>query len=259
MCSCQNKMPLRILILVAWLCAQSFAGPEDRIGVNTKPLPDDLGAAQLTGEQREEIDSILSNRLAYFGEPTIVELKKRFPAFATASHLIEIVEDEEQDSVIRQKAMGWLAMLHDARAESVLRKYVEPYFKSNSFDLTATDYQLLHSAIMCLGLTTKDTAVEYLLQICRREFWIERNMISSEMNQSKLQIEEHMRHTAYWGIAKSGTDRAVEFYSRRKNVAPEVLSKEEYRQLQRRTKLYRQGIFTDPESDINDYSDWRRP
>lgn len=248
-----------MLILVAWMCSQSFAEPAGQSNVDTKHLQDDVSAAQLTAEQRNEIDSILSNKLAYFGEPTIMEFKTRFPAFATASHLIEIVEDKEEDSVVRQKAMGWLAMLHDARAERVLRNYVEPYFKSNSFDLTATDYQLLHSAIMCLGLTTKDTAVEYLLQICRQEFWIGRNMISSEMNQSKLQIEEHMRHTAYWGIAKSGTDRAVKLFSPRKNIAPELLDKEEYRQLQRRTKLYRQGIFTDPDIDINDYSDWRRP
>ncbi len=150
-------------------------------------------------------------------------------------------------------------MLHDERAERVLRKYVEPYFKTKSVDLTATDFRLLHSAIMSLGLTANDSAVEYLLQICAREFWTDRNMVSSEMNLLKQQVEKHVRHTAYWGIAKSGTDRAVEFYSRRKNVAPEVLSKEEYRQLQRRTKLYRQGIFTDPDIDINNSSDWRRP
>ncbi|MDZ4858764.1 MAG: HEAT repeat domain-containing protein [Candidatus Hydrogenedentes bacterium] len=204
---------------------------------------------------RKKIDSVLENTLMYFGDTTVTDLLQRFPGEVVATYLIGIVDDPGEDRWVRQKAIAWLSRTGDPRVEKKLREYIDPFIAVNEATLSQTDYMLLHAAIMSIGHARSQSALDYLCDIARHEFWDQKNITIPEMNWPKEQLERHMRHTALWGVARSGTDRGVQFFNSGSNPMPDILRSEEFAQLLKMSKLYRQGIFTDPENSGNDVSD----
>lgn len=129
--------------------------------------------------------------------------------------LCEIVEDDTMPYWSRCTAMVVLGNSRDARGIPAIRSVIDRPLKE---DMSNDEWHLIHTAILCLGMTADDPALDLLFEMAKEDYWLARNPRAAKRDSSPESFRDHMRLMALNGIANSGSERAIHAFTTKEGV-----------------------------------------
>jgi hypothetical protein len=210
-------------------CAERDVGSEEVVASN---LADQLLHQEvdpnLVGQPLDESELTKLKQglsIVHFGEYEAAFQAEKYKGRPIAADLAKLINDEKELFHNRISAIWLLGKTGDPSGQPVLKAIIDRPLPNK---VSNEQYGLLDSSLKCLGMFADEASLDFLANEAVTEaYWLGKNPESVNKNEEPANFRRHMRLAALWGIAYSGSQRAIDLFESGEGIPEEFVSERE--------------------------------
>lgn len=210
-------------------CAEEDTGSDEAVASNLADQPLDQEVdPNLVGQPLDENELIKLKQglsIVHFGEYEAAFQAKKYKGRPIAADLAKIINDEKELFHNRNSAIWLLGKTGDPSGIPVLKAIIDQPLPNT---VSREQRVLLNNALLCLGMFLNEESLDFLEKEAATEaYWVGRNPEAAMKNNTPEEFRRSVRLKAIWGIALSGSQRAIDLFESPNGIPEEFASERE--------------------------------